>query len=153
MGIVVSRCTDNRLVYTILKAPVSTVVVRHFFAKKPLYLFQINSSSISTLAAQIRARGIRVRLLRAALSPPNLRHPVPADLAQQQPPHMPALASRPRHPRPAVAGGVVPADLAQQPPHMPALVSGTIIRGTLKTPNSQLVTPISIKLQRPDGYD
>jgi hypothetical protein len=33
------------------------------------------------------------------------------------------------------------------------LVSGTIIRGTLKTPNSQLVTPISIKLQRPDGYD
>jgi hypothetical protein len=36
----------------------------------------------------------------------------------------------------------------------PALmVSGTIIRGTLKTPNSQLVTPISIKLQRPDGSD
>jgi hypothetical protein len=34
-----------------------------------------------------------------------------------------------------------------------AIVSGTIIRGTLKTPNSQLVTPISIKLQRPDGYD
>jgi hypothetical protein len=34
-----------------------------------------------------------------------------------------------------------------------ALLSGTIIRGTLKTPNSQLVTPISIKLQRPDGYD
>jgi hypothetical protein len=34
-----------------------------------------------------------------------------------------------------------------------AVVSGTIIRGTLKTPNSQLVTPISIKLQRPDGYD
>jgi hypothetical protein len=33
------------------------------------------------------------------------------------------------------------------------LVSGTIIRGTLKMPNSQLVTPISIKLQRPDGYD
>jgi hypothetical protein len=33
------------------------------------------------------------------------------------------------------------------------VVSGTIIRGTLKTPNSQLVTPISIKLQRPDGYD
>jgi hypothetical protein len=32
-------------------------------------------------------------------------------------------------------------------------VSGTIIRGTLKTPNSQLVTPISIKLQRPDGCD
>jgi hypothetical protein len=34
-----------------------------------------------------------------------------------------------------------------------ATLSGTIIRGTLKTPNSQLVTPISIKLQRPDGYD
>jgi hypothetical protein len=33
------------------------------------------------------------------------------------------------------------------------LVSGTIIRGTLKAPNSQLVTPISIKLQRPDGCD
>jgi hypothetical protein len=33
------------------------------------------------------------------------------------------------------------------------LLSGTIIRGTLKTPNSQLVTPISIKLQRPDGHD
>jgi hypothetical protein len=32
-------------------------------------------------------------------------------------------------------------------------VSGTIIRGTLKAPNSQLVTPISIKLQRPDGHD
>jgi hypothetical protein len=34
-----------------------------------------------------------------------------------------------------------------------SLLSGTIIRGTLKTPNSQLVTPISIKLQRPDGCD
>jgi hypothetical protein len=33
------------------------------------------------------------------------------------------------------------------------MVSGTIIRGTLKTPNSQLVTPISIKLKRPDGCD
>jgi hypothetical protein len=33
------------------------------------------------------------------------------------------------------------------------LLSGTIIRGTLKTPNSQLVTSISIKLQRPDGHD
>jgi hypothetical protein len=33
------------------------------------------------------------------------------------------------------------------------LLSGTIIRGTLKTPNSQLVTPISITLQRPDWYD
>jgi hypothetical protein len=32
-------------------------------------------------------------------------------------------------------------------------LSGTIIRGTLKTPNSQLVTPISIKLHRPDGCD
>jgi hypothetical protein len=30
---------------------------------------------------------------------------------------------------------------------------GTIIRGTLKAPNSQLVTPISRKLQRPDGCD
>jgi hypothetical protein len=33
------------------------------------------------------------------------------------------------------------------------VLSGTIIRGTLKAPNSQLVTPISIKLQRPDGCD
>jgi hypothetical protein len=31
------------------------------------------------------------------------------------------------------------------------LLSGTIIRGTLKTPKSQLVTPISTKLQRPNG--
>jgi hypothetical protein len=37
--------------------------------------------------------------------------------------------------------------------HTIHILSGTIIRGTLKTPNSQLVTPISIKLQRPDGYD
>jgi hypothetical protein len=34
-----------------------------------------------------------------------------------------------------------------------AYLSGTIIRGTLKTPKSQLVTPISTKLQRPDGCD
>jgi hypothetical protein len=33
------------------------------------------------------------------------------------------------------------------------ILSGTIIRGTLKTPNSQLVTPIGIKLQRPDECD
>ena len=33
------------------------------------------------------------------------------------------------------------------------VVSGTIIRGTLKAPKSQLVTPISTKLQRPDGCD
>jgi hypothetical protein len=32
-------------------------------------------------------------------------------------------------------------------------LSGTIIRGTLKAPNSQLVTPISIKLLRPDVCD
>jgi hypothetical protein len=32
-------------------------------------------------------------------------------------------------------------------------LSGTIIRGALKAPNSQLVTPISTKLQRPDGCD
>jgi hypothetical protein len=32
-------------------------------------------------------------------------------------------------------------------------VSETIIRGTSKTPKSQLVTPISTKLQRPDGRD
>jgi hypothetical protein len=33
------------------------------------------------------------------------------------------------------------------------LLSETIIRGTLKTSKSQLVTPISTKLQRPDGCD
>jgi hypothetical protein len=33
------------------------------------------------------------------------------------------------------------------------LLSGTIIRGTPKTHKSQLVTPISTKLQRPDGRD
>jgi hypothetical protein len=32
-------------------------------------------------------------------------------------------------------------------------LSGTIIRGTLKAPNSQLVTPISTKLRRLDGCD
>jgi hypothetical protein len=52
----------------------------------------------------------------------------------------------------------VPARLMLNPyPHpLPAtssVLSGTIIRGTLKTPNSQLVTPISTKLQRPDGCD
>jgi hypothetical protein len=36
---------------------------------------------------------------------------------------------------------------------MTIYVSGTIIRGTLKAPNSQLITPISTKLQRPDGCD
>jgi hypothetical protein len=34
-----------------------------------------------------------------------------------------------------------------------SLLSGTIIRGTLKTPKSQLVTPISTKLQRPEECD
>jgi hypothetical protein len=34
-----------------------------------------------------------------------------------------------------------------------SILSGTIIRGTLKTLNSQLVTPISIKLLRPNGCD
>jgi hypothetical protein len=33
------------------------------------------------------------------------------------------------------------------------ILSGTIIRGTLKAPKSQLVTPISTKLQKPDGCD
>jgi hypothetical protein len=32
-------------------------------------------------------------------------------------------------------------------------IVGTIIRGTLKAPNYQLVTPISTKLQRPNGCD
>jgi hypothetical protein len=32
-------------------------------------------------------------------------------------------------------------------------LSGTIIRDTIKAPKSQLVTPISTKLQRPDGCD
>jgi hypothetical protein len=50
-----------------------------------------------------------------------------------------------------VAGGSS-SRLATWSSHLTVL-SGTIIRGTLKTPNSQLVTPISIKLQRPDGCD
>jgi hypothetical protein len=52
-------------------------------------------------------------------------------------------------------GGCLPSDGAtdQTAGKIDWVVSGTIIRGTLKTPNSQLVTPISIKLQRPDGYD
>jgi hypothetical protein len=37
--------------------------------------------------------------------------------------------------------------------HVIRRLSGTIIRGTLKTPNSQVVTLISTKLQRPDGCD
>jgi hypothetical protein len=37
--------------------------------------------------------------------------------------------------------------------NLAAKLSGTIIRGTPKTPKSQLVTPISTKLQRPDGCD
>jgi hypothetical protein len=32
-------------------------------------------------------------------------------------------------------------------------IIGTIIRGILKAPNSQLVTPVSTKLQRPDECD
>jgi hypothetical protein len=43
-----------------------------------------------------------------------------------------------------------PSNFVLNPSHS---LSGTIIRGTLKTPNSQLVTPISIKLLRPDGCD
>jgi hypothetical protein len=44
--------------------------------------------------------------------------------------------------------------ISSPPPDKAALIlSGTIIRGTLKAPDSQLVTPISIKLQRPDGCD
>jgi hypothetical protein len=43
--------------------------------------------------------------------------------------------------------------LSRIPSYTTTLLSGTIIRGTLKAPNSQLVTPISIKLQRPDGCD
>jgi hypothetical protein len=52
---------------------------------------------------------------------------------------------------PVVLDGFVLAFLSSCWPFV--VVSGTIIRGTLKTPNSQLVTPISIKLQRPDGCD
>jgi hypothetical protein len=39
-----SQRTGNRLVYiyTILKAPVSTVGMRHFFTNNPSQLFQIN---------------------------------------------------------------------------------------------------------------
>jgi hypothetical protein len=43
--------------------------------------------------------------------------------------------------------------LSRIPSSTTTLLSGTIIRGTHKTPKSQLVTPISTKLQRPDGCD
>jgi hypothetical protein len=46
---------------------------------------------------------------------------------------------------------MIPKELSHS--RMEIKVSGTIIRGTLKTPKSQLVTPISTKLQRPDGCD
>jgi hypothetical protein len=69
----------------------------------------ISRNSCRTCQPRPRAHDIRARLLRATPSPPIPRRPRPADLAQQ-PPHMPAPASRPRHPRPAVAGGAVLAD-------------------------------------------
>jgi hypothetical protein len=62
---------------------------------------------------------------------------------------MKVLTHRPRYIEPVV----VPEFGGEASSAAETRVSGTIIRGTLKTPNSQLVTPISIKLQRPDGYD
>jgi hypothetical protein len=53
----------------------------------------------------------------------------------------------------ACYGGVTPQKPSAKNNKFGKYVSGTIIRGTLKSPNSQLVTPISIKLQRPDGCD
>jgi hypothetical protein len=37
-----SRPSEKSHIYTILKASVSTVVMRHFFANNPSQLFQIN---------------------------------------------------------------------------------------------------------------
>jgi hypothetical protein len=58
-------------------------------------------------------------------------------------------------PRPILAlASIISRDLGSTPsPDQLVPLSGTIIRGTLITPNSQLVTPISTKLQRPDGCD
>jgi hypothetical protein len=52
-----------------------------------------------------------------------------------------------------VEGSIYRIDRSEQTEERVEIVSRTIIRGTLKAPNSQLVTPISIKLQRPDGCD
>jgi hypothetical protein len=161
-------------IYTILKAPVSMVAVRHFFLQKTPYTsFKLtrrasqqssqsphNFLKQSEPAASASAccgwhRPRRSRASQQSLhapspsisrnsrrsasqqsphappisrnSPPQristvVARAVPADLAQQ-PPHMPAPASRPRHPHPNVAGGAVPAEHAQQPPHMPASAS------------------------------
>jgi hypothetical protein len=56
-------------------------------------------------------------------------------------------------PQGAEAAGASEEGMGISPESSIVYLSGTIIRGTLNTPNSQLVTPISIKLQRPDGYD
>jgi hypothetical protein len=84
-------------------------------------------------------------------------------LAQRQPPpqHY-GCGDHQRHP----AAATYQEFLSTQPPlftraedpldadvWLRVVVSGTIIRGTLKAPKSQLVTPISTKLQRPDGCD
>jgi hypothetical protein len=43
--------------------------------------------------------------------------------------------------------------MGEENEELSSVLSGTIIRGTLKAPKSQLVTLISTKLQRPDGCD
>jgi hypothetical protein len=55
--------------------------------------------------------------------------------------------------KPATSHGKTPSGESDNKKREESPLSGTIIRGTLKTSNSQLVTPISIKLQRPDGCD
>jgi hypothetical protein len=62
-----------------------------------------------------------------------------------------ALKGRKEHPNKSKAKGKRSYFKCGKTGHF--IVSGTIIRGTLKTPKSQLVTPISTKLQRPDGCD
>jgi hypothetical protein len=58
-----------------------------------------------------------------------------------------------RYPRISKRTHLLSVPLGKPPVFYGEDLSGTIIRGTLKAPNSQLVTPISIKLQRPDGCD
>jgi hypothetical protein len=52
-----------------------------------------------------------------------------------------------------IHAGLCRSHIGSRPLHGKVFMSGTIIRGTLKTPKSQLVTPISTKLQRPDGCE
>jgi hypothetical protein len=120
-----------------------------------------------TLHAALRRRRLPVqRRPPRAVPCPRPRPPLaPMHAAVLPPPPAPARPHAPGKPPPA-APTPPPAPRAQNAAavaralpvgdliyYIVICLSATIIRGTLKTPNSQLVTPISIKLQRPDGCD